>query len=202
MPSFVHPRIRSLPSSARRLAFRLMAMLALSVGMLGGGAAHAQGADVPTAWRLLDYVAVDYAGAVADGKVKSASEYAEMREFGASISERIAALPPSSAKGGLVAGAARLRSLIAAKGQPEDVAWLAHGLAADLLKAYPIPLAPARAPDLSRGATLFAQNCASCHGMNGDGRGADAAKLATPPIAFADIIRRFHKKNREKPGGT
>ncbi|MBS0479855.1 MAG: FTR1 family protein [Proteobacteria bacterium] len=171
------------------MALRLIAILALSLGPLGSVAAHAQGADVPTAWRLLDYVAVDYAGAVTDGKIKSASEYAEMTEFGSSISERIAALPPSSAKAGLVAGAANLKAVIAAKGRPEDVARLAHGLAADLLKAYPIPLAPARAPDLSRGAALFAQNCASCHGLNGDGRGPDAAKLATPPIAFADIGR-------------
>ena len=180
---------RSSPAFPGRIALRLIAMLALSIGLLGSGGARAQGTDVPTAWRLLDYVAVDYAGAVADGKVKSASEYAEMTEFGVSISERLAALPPSPAKAGLVAGAASLRSIIAAKGRPEDVARLAHGLAADLLKAYPIPLAPARAPDLSRGATLFAQNCASCHGMNGDGRGQDAAKLATPPIAFADIGR-------------
>ena len=35
--------------------------------------------DVQTTWRLLDYVAVDYAGAVRGGKVISTSEYAEMR---------------------------------------------------------------------------------------------------------------------------
>ncbi|WP_294041867.1 cytochrome c/FTR1 family iron permease [Sphingomonas sp.] len=164
-------------------------MLAAMLCVLGCGAAIAQAADVPTAWRLLDYVAVDYAGAVDRGQVKSPTEYAEMTEFAASITERLTRLPASPAKAALVAGAARLRSLIAAKGAPDEVARLAHGLAADLLKAYPIPLAPGRAPNLARGAALFAQNCTSCHGMNGDGRGPDAAKLATPPIAFADIAR-------------
>lgn len=157
--------------------------------LIGGGTAVAQNADVPTAWRLLDYLAVDYGGAVAAGRIKSASEYAEMTEFAASVSERLAALPQSPAKASLIAGTARLQALIAAKGAPADVARLAHGLAAELLKAYPIPLAPARPPDLARGATLFAQNCASCHGMSGDGRGPDAAKLATPPIAFTDLVR-------------
>ncbi|MCH3005789.1 c-type cytochrome, partial [Listeria monocytogenes] len=84
---------------------------------------------------------------------------------------------------------ARLQGVIAAKGTPEEVARIAHGLAADLLTAYPVPLAPGKAPDLARGATLFAQNCASCHGMTGDGHGPDAAKLTTPPIAFSEITR-------------
>jgi len=61
-------------------------------------AAAAAGEDVQTAWRLLDYVAVDYAGAVRGGKVISTSEYAEMREFSGSVLEGVAALPPTSAK--------------------------------------------------------------------------------------------------------
>ncbi len=32
-------------------------------------------------WQILDYLADDYRGAVADGRVVSASEYAEMRDF-------------------------------------------------------------------------------------------------------------------------
>ena len=42
----------------------------------------------------------------------------------------------------------------------------AKHLAARLLEAYPVPLAPTRAPDLARGAALFAENCASCHGSH------------------------------------
>src|SRR5204862_38275 len=54
----------------------------------------AQGQGAQVAWRLLDYMAVDYAGAVGpDGRVLSASEYAEMREFSSSVTQRIAASP-------------------------------------------------------------------------------------------------------------
>lgn len=169
---------------------RAMAVLAAILCMVSvSGIARADTADVQTAWRLLDYMAVDYGGAVSGGRVKSASEYAEMTEFAASVSTRLAALPPTPARATLIAGASRLQGEIAAKGTPEEVARIAHGLAVDLLKAYPVPLAPAKAPDLARGATLFTQNCASCHGMTGDGHGPDAAKLTTPPIDFSDLKR-------------
>ncbi|MEG8219349.1 cytochrome c/FTR1 family iron permease [Sphingobium psychrophilum] len=176
--------------SFRQSVLRPLAVLGILLFALGTSvAAQAQTTDVQTAWRLLDYMAVDYGGAVSGGRVKSASEYAEMTEFAASVSTRLAALPSTPARGQLIAGATRLQAVIAAKGAREDVARIAHGLAADLLKAYPVSLAPGKAPDLARGATLFAQNCASCHGMTGDGHGPDAAKLKTLPIAFSDITR-------------
>ena len=175
------------PMPSIRRAIAVLAAVLCLVGV--SGVARADTADVQTAWRLLDYVAVDYGGAVSGGRVKSPTEYAEMTEFAASVSTRLAALPPTPARGQLIAGATRLQGLIAAKGTPEEVARIAHGLAADLLKAYPVPLAPSKAPDLTRGASLFAQNCASCHGMTGDGHGPDAAKLKTPPIAFSEIAR-------------
>ncbi|WP_245647661.1 cytochrome c/FTR1 family iron permease [Novosphingobium lentum] len=174
-----------MPSIRRAIAVLAAVLCLVAVS----GVARADTADVQTAWRLLDYVAVDYGGAVSGGRVKSPTEYAEMTEFAASVSTRLAALPPAPARGQLIAGATRLQGLIAAKGTPEEVARIAHGLAADLLKAYPVPLAPSKAPDLTRGASLFAQNCASCHGMTGDGHGPDAAKLKTPPIAFSEIAR-------------
>lgn len=151
--------------------------------------AMAADGDVQTAWRLLDYLAVDYGGAVAGGSIKSAPEYAEMKEFAASVEERLRALPAKPGREALIGGAENLRSVIAQKGPAEQVARIAHGLAADLLRAYPVPLAPKKSPDVASGNALFQQNCASCHGMAGDGRGADAAKLATPPIAFTDIGR-------------
>jgi high-affinity iron transporter len=145
--------------------------------------------DVQTAWRLLDYVAVDYAGAVEGGRIKSTAEYAEMTEFAGSVAARLNALPLKPERAALIAGAERLQGMIALKGSPRDVALLAHGLAADLLRAYPVPLAPSAPPSFARGATLFGSTCAACHGATGDGHGLDAAKLTTPPIAFIDVER-------------
>src|SRR3546814_1840186 len=81
-------------------------------------------------------MAVDYGGAVSGGQVKSASEYAEMTEFAASVSARLATLPPTPERAKLIEGATRLQAIVAAKGPPSQVADLAHGLAGDLLKAY------------------------------------------------------------------
>lgn len=39
---------------------------------------------------------------------------------------------------------------------------------------------------LDRGAQLYTENCASCHGMKGDGQGPLADSLLTPPANFLD----------------
>lgn len=168
------------------LSLRLLAAFA---GLLIPAAAMAEPADVQTAWRLLDYMAVDYGGAVAGGRVQSASEYAEMNEFAASVSARLRSLPAKPERQALVHGAANLQRVIAQKGSADQVATIAHGLAADLLRAYPVPLAPDKVPDLASGSALFKQTCSACHGMAGDGHGPDSARLSTPPIAFTDAER-------------
>ena len=171
----------------RRLLLILAILFAGLAAVPAGAAAPAD--DVETAWRLLDYVAVDYAGAVQGGKVVSASEYAEMREFSASVAEKIAALPPKPAKAALIGKGAAFKALVERKESPAEVARAARSLGADLLAAYPVPLGPRQPPDLSRGARLFQQNCASCHGETGDARTAIARQLDPPPIAFADRER-------------
>lgn len=177
-------------ASMRLIAVALAILVGLLIPLTALHAApKADPNDVQTAWRLLDYVAVDYDGAVEGGRIKSAAEYAEMTEFAGSVSQRLAALPPKPERAALIAGVARLQSVIGRKGTPQEVGTLAHGLAADLLKAYPVPLAPAAPPSFARGVTLFGSTCAACHGMTGNGHGPDAAKLTTPPIAFTDVER-------------
>ncbi|WP_425112992.1 FTR1 family protein [Bradyrhizobium sp.] len=160
---------------------------ALAVALIG--AAKAETSDVETSWRLLDYIAVDYGGSVAHGAVTSPSEYAEQNEFAATVAEKLAALPPKPERQALLSDVERLKRAIAGKAEPQQVSEIAHRLAAALLAAYPVPLAPSKAPDLARGAALYNQNCAACHGEAGDGHGPDAAKLDTPPIAFTDANR-------------
>jgi len=170
---------------------RLFTLLLAALGgiMLSPVAARAQGGEVQTIWRLLDYVAVDYAGAVSGGRVTSTNEYAEMTEFSATIRTGIAALPSKPGRARLIGEAQGLEAAIASKAAPEVVAQKARALASDLLAAYPVPLAPAKAPDPARGRALYAENCASCHGAKGDGRGPQAVGMDPPPIAFTDAER-------------
>jgi high-affinity iron transporter len=165
---------------------RLVPLLLCLLILLGAAPAAAQQTDVQTSWRLLDYVAVDYPGAVKDGKIVSQAEYKEMAEFAGSVRERIGALPPRPAKARLTADSDALKAAIGRKAAPAEVAKLAHALAADLIRAYPVPLAPKAFPDPPRGDVLFAQNCAACHGVGGDAKTPMAATLDPPPIAFTD----------------
>src|SRR5688500_13642128 len=112
-----------------------------------------------------------------------------MGEFRASVRERIAALPDKPVKAKLVAGAAELQSAVARKAAPPEIEKQARGLAAQLIGAYPVPLAPRRMPDLARGQALYAENCASCHGTAGDAKTPLAANMDPPPIAFTDRER-------------
>lgn len=167
---------------------RLLLGLALLFAFVPAQAAAAS-TDVQTTWQLLDYLAVDYGGAVHGGKIVSASEYAEMREFSGSAAEKIAALPASPAKGALVAESKRFIALIERKASEQQVAAAAHALGQHLLAAYPVPLGPKQAPNLARGDQLFQQNCASCHGARGDAKTPMARQLDPPPIAFTDRER-------------
>ena len=155
--------------------------------------AEAQAQDatrvVPQTWQLLDYVATDYAGAVRNGEVLSASEYAEMNEFTATARAKIASLPEASGKAGLLRGADALIAAVHDKAAPKDVANDAHSLAAALLAVYPVPTAPEQTPDLAQGASLYETHCASCHGATGHGDGPAGRDLDPPPIDFTDATR-------------
>ncbi len=174
-----------------RLASRMFAafLVLAALAMPAMASAQQQGASAQVAWRLLDYIAVDYPAAVADGRVISAAEYAEMREFSASVRERLAALPATSATPQLLKDADVLIAAIERRAPEAEVGQRARALAAELLRAYPTPLAPSAPPDLARGATLYAEQCASCHGATGAADGPGAKGLEPPPIAFTDLAR-------------
>ena len=180
--------VRGLRSIWSICAAAVLLVIAATAGFAGPARASTAEA-AQTAWRLLDYIAVDYRGAVSDGRVTSTSEYSEMVEFSGSIEARIAELPATRTKAKLQAEATSLKQSIAVKAAPDAVAKIARSLGNDILAAYPVPLAPTALPDLPRGETLYSQNCASCHGATGDGRGPAAASLEPKPVAFRDAER-------------
>jgi high-affinity iron transporter len=174
---------------------KLLLAFILFFAWAGLGASLAAAQDVATQdkakqiWQLLDYLAVDYGNAVRDGQIESAGEYAEMQEFSQTVERQLSELPATPAKAQLAQGAAKLRGLIAEKAAGTAVAEQARGLAASLLAAYPVPMAPNKLPDLRRGAQLYAAQCASCHGAQGHGDGPLAAGMNPPPIALSDPER-------------
>lgn len=145
----------------------------------------AQDTGAKQLWQLIDYVAVDYTGAVEHGKVVSEAEYAEMLDFTDNAATQIAALPAHASKAAIAAAIAELRAAVVAKADGAQVKRLAHQANGLLIAAYPIPVAPKALPNLARGAALYAAQCASCHGVAG-GDGPLAASLEPKPIAFTD----------------
>ena len=167
---------------------RLPATLLLSVALICT-CAFASDASVATTWRLLDYIAVDYREAVADGEVVNQLEYDEMLEFSATAASAIAALPDTPQAAQLQRDAQALQQAITDKAAPDRIAAQARGLAALLVQAHPIPLLPAGPPQHARGESLYAQLCANCHGAGGAGDGPAGAGLDPPPIDFTDRER-------------
>jgi high-affinity iron transporter len=177
-----------------RLSFLIILFIAASLVFFTPSAKAAQTAPAQadagqTAWQLLDYIAVDYSGAVENGEVISDIEYAEMTEFATVIRTNLAALPPSAAQSKLMVEAEALEQAIGQKAAPEKVSAIAKTLANDLLLAYPVPLAPSSAPDIAIARTLYAEGCASCHGVFGQADGPLAQNMVPAPIDFTDRDR-------------
>ena len=174
-------------SAAVRFVARLGLLLSLACAF--GAAVAAEPANPRQTWQLLDYIAVDYAGAVQGGQVVAPAEYAEMREFAATVRTQLSALPATPAQTELIAQADQLVETVEAKAEAHTVAAAAHRLADALLKSYPIAAVPSTPPDPARAASLYGQQCAGCHGASGRGDGPAAASLNPPPINFTDVDR-------------
>lgn len=145
--------------------------------------------DAKQIWQLLDYVAVDYEGAVQQGSIVSESEFKEMMDFSDSALSQAKQLPETSSSHELIQKIVNLQSLVEAKAEPQQVSALAREANEILLRSYPILATPKTAPNFSNGKAIYAQTCASCHGQQGGGNGPLAASLDPSPIAFNDHDR-------------
>lgn len=153
---------------------------------------HASAADdekAQTVIHMLDYIGVDYPGFVKDGKVLDEPEYQEQHEFATQSVALLQQLPAVAEQGALVAKARQLLTRIEARAPGAEVSALAGAVRGDVIRAYKLAVAPGRAPDLARAATLFQAQCAACHGAQGRGDGPLAKGLAPPPSNFHDEAR-------------
>ena len=171
-----------------RIFARIVApVFAIAVGLSLSFAAQAD--NLQQLLQLVDYVGVDYAEAVADGKVIHEGEYQEMQDFSSGIAQLIQTLPDGEGKQVLQQQAARLAGLVADKADASEVRRVTATMRESVIANYQVTVVPRKQVDLQRGAALYAEQCASCHGAQGDGNGPLAKGLEPPPIDFTDRER-------------
>ncbi|MCC6473778.1 MAG: FTR1 family protein [Burkholderiales bacterium] len=163
-------------------------VIALVLAIAWASAAPAQ-EGAQTILHLLDYIGVDYEGAVRNGAIADAQEYREMTEFSAQVSERVRALPVRPERDRLVAQSQSLAGLIRDKVPPGAVADTAGQLRRALIDAYRIQVVPRQAPRPGDARVLYERDCAACHGAQGRGDGAAAKGLDPAPSNFHDSAR-------------
>ncbi|MFZ4712521.1 MAG: cytochrome c/FTR1 family iron permease [Bacteriovoracaceae bacterium] len=134
---------------------------------------------------LLDYISADYAGAVSvEGEVLSPSEYNEQKEFVQTTLDSAKLLPEVKNNQDILAKIEKLKKLVNSKDKPQLVAEIAQSAKRDVINVTSIAIAPTSWPSLENGKKLFAQNCVSCHGSNGNGDGAAGKNLDPVPANF------------------
>jgi high-affinity iron transporter len=152
--------------------------------------AHAQNDSGPqTIVHILDYIGVDYSGAVESGRIKNEAEYKEMLEFTSQVIEQLKALPANAKGAQLASDAQQLQKLVRSKADAALVADVSGRLRWAIIGAYGLAVTPKRPPDLARGAALYTQMCAACHGVQGRGDGLAARGMDPAPADFHDTQR-------------
>ncbi len=134
--------------------------------------------------------AQEYRIGVQGGRVIAPAEVEEASLFLAEARRTAGRLPPESAAATITAVDA-LIAAVARTADPDSVALGASALTAGLADRYHVDLdqVPDEAPSLARGAQVYQQNCAGCHGLAGRGDGPDGLGLTPPPSALTDGVR-------------
>ncbi len=139
---------------------------------------------------LLDYLAKDYGGAVANGKILSKSEFHEQTEFAESAVKTNAALAETKGVPAIKEKLERLSGLIHGKADAAEVSALAREIQAEVIAVAKLEIAPTQWPSLARGRELFAKTCVSCHGVTGRGDGPAGVAFTPRPANFLDAHMR------------
>jgi high-affinity iron transporter len=138
-------------------------------------------AEAARAYSLLSYIGGDYAAAVGPGgELISRQELDEQIVFASDAAQDLRAAGATD----LATLAEGLRARIAAAAAPGDVIALARAVTARVAARFRLQMTPDRAPNLRRGAELYRQACAACHGSDGTPR-VGHLELTTQPTAFS-----------------
>jgi high-affinity iron transporter len=184
LPRF-HGSDNGLPGRYSVAVLRLILIFSLIAAAAPAGAAAQPGQSLRRAVALLDYVAGDYGQAVsASGEVLSPDELAEQQQFVREAAQELR--DDAGAEGSDLAH--RLDALsgrIEAKAPPAEVMARAREIRDEIAQRFHVALLPTRPPDLSRGAELYAQACAACHGATGHALPKETLGLPTQPLSFA-----------------
>lgn len=173
-----------------------MLLILIIVGCAGPAVAEPSPTPQPD-WRstahsiinVLGYVAIDYPKAVRMGAIVNTAEYAEQREFLATVNELVEGLPDRAEQQSLISRAQDLALLVDRRAPSEDVASGARKLIADLIEAYGVITSPKDLADPASVTALYADQCAGCHGDSGRGDGPAGKTLVPAPTNFHDVAR-------------
>ncbi len=137
----------------------------------------------------LNYLSQDYAGAVKDGKIISATEFREMQQFGESSIKYFNECSPNwsdSDSAAIRVLIYRLDSLIEKHAPFNVVSTSAIQVRNKIITASGLKITPETYPSLENGKVVFKTECAKCHGQNGSGDGPEGKELNPKPKNFLD----------------
>lgn len=146
-------------------------------------------ADTRSLLQMVDYMGVDYPEAVQQGEIVNQGEYAEMTEFANRIEAEIGALDAGPVRDRLSETADQLTAAVDRRADPAAITRLTRDLRETIMANYDLVLTPRSRPDLEAAASLYASECASCHGAEGLGDGPAATGMEPPPTNFRDTAR-------------
>ena len=194
--------MRQSPSGSKVLVLALLLMM--STFFSASISAQQQGKiDVVKESRqilqMAEYIGVDYSEAVVNGEVASEDEFAEMQQFASLILQKGTALRDANeasfdlSQTSVIANAQALQRAILAKSSMDEIQGLTQQIRQQLLAMSPALQLPAQLLPQSQVDTLFATNCAACHGPAGEGNGPLAKSFSPQPTNFTDKERALNR---------
>jgi high-affinity iron transporter len=149
--------------------------------------------------QMAEYIGVDYSEAVTNGEIANEDEFAEMQQFASLILQKSATLQTANKadfdlrQTSVVANARALQQAILEKYTIEKIQVLTQQIRQQLLALSPALLLPTQLLAQSQVQTLFADNCAACHGSTGEGNGPLAKSFSPSPTNFTETKRALNR---------